>query len=1565
MPLPLHNILKDLKNFFLGANYNRDPELLGIPTDGQYVDALNMRPNSMTGKEGSLQKIKGEELKYSSIDNSCGNYYDSSFDDGDWYCMATSFIKNHIVELWCDKNGVLDPFIRVDGVIVAASPGLPISFLHPVQIDKNDTCLGGEIYITDYYSPPMILNIEDMMQKSGLFPGSICTKDYFDDFNPDDHNVNLTLPAHKMMFIECTPNAGYPADRIFGSGGLDLGQYAYSFRYVSTTGDRTAWCPTTPLIPVPVNINYIDDQYPGIKTFGGVSAGQSNLGIVLRFRIENTLSYSYVEFRRHAWNTGAAVGYVPIGEIIGTLPILPGEVSVRTIVDMGVQGEPITDEEDTTSFGTIDAAKGIRYFENKLVLMNIRYASRDISNSVTYLQKSGQEFFPVMQNMGKVGHDDPWFGTYKRSFMSGEKYGFAVGFYDNLLTKTFAIPPPLSSGFRNYQLPDRRDAASPDTITYSYDGVANAVVYSLNSAAPCHERFDLADAVEKTNYCDFVNIATDGSKGEGCDGDIGIDHEPVAGCNHIESSIDVADIGYRPMTPVGQNDAVVSGHNYNPTVRVYPTEDQGANDAVWFHPQGFAPNYYSGGMAMAGIDVDLLPTWVQAFTVLRTKPAGRIICQGMGFYKLNAGKASEFGTGARGTKIKNKFWFYSAEMASWSGVISQGIIDNIASNPGGRYKAQLVSPVGMFAEVPWGENRDITGRDIIDMCVYPRFYRDDVTINTEPDPTSTGSGHWVEFGKWRNDSYPAWVTSLATNKATFTINQLSTANNNGKDDQDSSADFIGDRGGEYMVLGVDSDIYLNESVGANGEKHYDKDGLKNWHEPMYYVNIVDSLADVPQNDVQEYFDTGSYIKIKSLIGISTGLSLTEYQLVDERWEDCRPYTANTYTDIASVDTNYINSLLYIEKTNGIKEVWLNADGVSDVDLAAMTLPFTIGGGALSKPNVTISGFFRTTVTQVNGKNRFYKIVFTVPSNVPTSGSKMFVKYDKEVPIQFFNGDTYIGDDIFAPVDRKIPNGGGNPRTDEPDQEKPFFMDNGFPYFVNEVNPRIIIVNNAFSNENKIQDCSSIRTIWIRQMVALFNCESHIHLPYYHEVTSVDPRDFIFNKYFPATNYIQRPINWRTNPLSDNFESAGNGHISQNYHDSYYNEEYIWRYGGYRFRPNYNIDYLHTNNIESWTSKPVTGYVERTEYCSRVIWSLERDISKQDVPGLRTFLPGNHYDIDDSTGPIKMAWSALGGNKGFNLYAITQRGVCLIPTGTEILRDGTAEQIATLKSTQGFFINNQYWISTNRGMPNEMWRSHAEYNNVLYWCDLNTAYRMEDNQIADIGREGRYHHKIYGSYLSKINGEYPSPAGTGSWLTGFYDIWHNEYVSEVEVASAEEESILINSLAYNANNKSWNGIYTTVYDQFLSISDNINLGMGSKYKKSSNSPAETYLLNTGYLIDGNPITSWSLQVHAPEQIKDKEMKGIRIASTTMPDTINFYDNIDQFESNSPVCIVQGTNMRNYNGYEQYIGRRLDNGNRYQGRMILAQVIHNRAEDFTIIDEMIYYQILGQTTGNAQG
>ena len=162
MPITQHQP-KDIKRYNKGANRDVDEELIGSMSDGVYLDSSNMRPLSMDGHAGALEKIKGEEILHRNKKSLCIDG-DETAQTGNFVCMGDIEVNDHIVEFWAERSGAEYPLIRIDGDIVARSPDLTISADAPLQMDKNESCIGVEIYDCDNKTPLLIFNIQQLLE---------------------------------------------------------------------------------------------------------------------------------------------------------------------------------------------------------------------------------------------------------------------------------------------------------------------------------------------------------------------------------------------------------------------------------------------------------------------------------------------------------------------------------------------------------------------------------------------------------------------------------------------------------------------------------------------------------------------------------------------------------------------------------------------------------------------------------------------------------------------------------------------------------------------------------------------------------------------------------------------------------------------------------------------------------------------------------------------------------------------------------------------------------------------------------------------------------------------------------------------------------------------------------------------------------------------------------------------------------------------------------------------------------------------------------------------------------
>lgn len=156
-----------------------------------------------------------------------------------------------------------------------------------------------------------------------------------------------------------------------------------------------------------------------------------------------------------------------------------------------------------------------------------------------------------------------------------------------------------------------------------------------------------------------------------------------------------------------------------------------------------------------------------------------------------------------------------------------------------------------------------------------------------------------------------------------------------------------------------------------------------------------------------------------------------------------------------------------------------------------------------------------------------------------------------------------------------------------------------------------------------------------------------------------------------------------------------------------------------------------------------------------------------------------------------------------------------------------------------------------------------------------------------------------------------------------------------------------TFAYSELSQSWVGTFSYNFDKYVVKDDSTIYGM-----KNGN----TYTLNEGSKISGQDIVAKVLTAIAPAQIKDKEFLRIRVNSDNKPEEINFYTSFDEYESGDIKGVILKSQLKDYLGYEQYIPRRIDNGNRVQSRVLLYEIKHSDETEFTLVDVQVQYKLL---------
>jgi hypothetical protein len=431
----------------------------------------------------------------------------------------------------------------------------------------------------------------------------------------------------------------------------------------------------------------------------------------------------------------------------------------------------------------------------------------------------------------------------------------------------------------------------------------------------------------------------------------------------------------------------------------------------------------------------------------------------------------------------------------------------------------------------------------------------------------------------------------------------------------------------------------------------------------------------------------------------------------------------------------------------------------------------------------------------------------------------------------------------------------------------------------------------------------------------------------------------------------RPSRWNDSSFDtgDITQIADDNNMYVEYFEDYPNEYSFWRFGGFRFKPNYNIDYS-IKGPRLYFSKPKVGYTEENKFCSGIVWSLPRSINQQDSPGLKTCPGTNIYLANDANGGIKKAWDSRTEGKGSNLYAITNGGICLLLTNKAILSNISADDL-TVTSTDRF-ISGEYWISTKIGSDGEMWRGMAEGSvevqtqqgrvemDTLFIPNYNSVYKLSENMVVDILKD-KYRTRLAPSLGNIANGYFDHVAGA-------FNKENNEYWLQLADSSIPEQ--LQRVFVFDNNTNYWVGRFHYAFDSYLG--------------KRGFRDCAMFDLDKGFIINGSPIEGRLIQFTSKEIVEEKEFIAIEVNTgprgEMKPTEIIFMDEEMTQLSRLNQGLFGPGYLKQYSGWWNFIPRKEStvsaNRHRIQYRLLMIEINHTAQEDFKVVSSVIQYKAL---------
>lgn len=1501
MSKPLHHPT-DPKTYHKGANADTEKEFLGRQGAGMYVDAQNMRPEPIDGENGALSKIKGEVMAINPQVLGSDTYR----------CLGNFVVSGHVVAYWASEQANLyPPLMTIDGIVKVYSALLPWVYNKPFQFARAEDCDEGLIMGVDDHSIPMLFSIKEI---NDAYDAGELT--YFDEFDPAIYYINPTAPVERPQFIGLVDNGA--------GGGLPPGQYAYSLRFVDADGNATNWGPDTPLIAIPTNLGAVtgytpEPGMPGASLQGGTPADPplpSRYAAHLRWRINNTGNYARIELRRKEINVGNGIDTVPVSVLVHAINIAPGINPYVNFIDTGASLEVLAEDETNAQALYVLKAKGVRYIDNRFALANIEVAPKDVE--ITFREVGGQKMFAITKSIGKAGHNDPVNHAYHKTEIRGERRRYGIQLYDGIGGKAFVVPLP-----DEFQFPSRRDEKSGDSLLFS-----DAPCWAANVdhvVTPTFEAFDMEDAVTKGRVADFVNVMVNGQRNLS-DVDNPSPYPDAASTNtYIDTNFNtVKTIDCRPLRPVRPTDSQF-GHNYRMNLFV---RDQASTStpATSYNPRLFEPTFHTLGAALYGL-LDLFP-WVTGFSIVQSEPAGRVVCQGLASYKLD----SVEGQPSVGGKSNFTLSVHFPDMES--GLVDQNTINDFIANPQ-NYTLQAQSPLGFGTEVLGGVSiqqldQTVNGNSALtDMISYARVLWDEGQVNpiyTQAgiQPTLGGTPHsnYVGFDAWRN-TIPA-------------NSQFHGGGNNGNSLVSFSPTTVvsTQAGSSHFEVSCNSQFYFG---GTPSSRQFSAADTKNFHEPLYVVNLTRDGAHVDPDLIDTWIPTGQYQRMRSIIGVGNGQPGQEFILIDERKED--------------VYSQVLGELRYVY-VNGLP--WVLADNLG-VNINLVINAINQDGFWVDPDGVSVYGIYNFIAGDIIRIGSF--------GINPQVGDIIEIRYNSNVPVKFFGGDATICGAMAMPINMvsKIGVATVGPSNANADVDTPLSI-NSFtpnsPQFINGCplpfpvyvyNPRYYVPYGVVDNNpnddggngsSAVNQTLEAKPYSIRQWGIYYDCESRT--PLHLSTFTFDSQ----NVGYPHIHYVLRPF---TSFQSDTL--ANNG-VFDGYATEYGNEISLWEYGGIKWRKPTNYDYAFQPPPSSF-SKPAFGYEEKTDLCNVIIWTPRVTDQLQNSPGYRTFPATNIRWIQSDAGQINKLYSAISGN-GFNLYALTSSGVCQILIGKNILTGADGNTLSYTRQDEFITDGGEIWLSKTIGLPGETWQLAAEgrmgnpMRDTLFFADRNSAYALTGGAILDIAK-GRYRTRVRPFMQTAL--EWPDTI-----MSSMYDPQREEWMLGTipQPLGAVLETPSASTLMYSASElvSNWIGSNSYRFDKMIAHADRV---IGHR-------DLQTWYMDTGDLIDGQPVHGWVQQACSPVGLIRKEFDRVSVTSITKPTYVEFYD-----EDGTLVCILDAalatslgypaaSYLKMKDGWQGFIPRETVSRLRLQGRVMQFRVGHNTQEPFRLIETGIQYKLI---------
>ena len=1343
-------------------------------------------------------------------------------------CIGTFATSEHVGSFHAPFSGGAVK-MKIDGDTVLESPIIPYRWDKDLQICVVDRKQGPIVFPADGESDPLFFDINRILD--AFASGS---QEFFSALNLQAISVLAAGPDEWPEHIDL-PEVG---------DGLQPGQYNYSLRLVFATGDRSNPGPPTPNITVPgiqapvywppstvpndPGEAFGNRQYPGGQTVGAEASidldTPTRYGITLRFVIENINAASRVEIVRQKFVGGAGINGPGVVEVVGSLELIPGarQEFVWTDPVNAILVEEIPTDVAVREILNFTGPKTVEHVDNRVVYANIKL--KDRTPAFEYREVNGLRMFPITSKVATkydgLQYNDGFSDPVNNTYLKGAMHLEKYGI--GILSWDANGAKSTVSEVGEISMPARAERKAGDSLFYSTDPIyrANTECQGNDPVSPTFDAIVQGSVGKISNGGGFTNVHSGGPGNP---------------------------LNYNPWAPKGPADPNFVRYRVGP---VSQRNLDGTNNAF---NQGFcfSPEIHSLGVGIYGPqNVQQAAPYTKVLSVMRTDPAGAVVAEGIGCYVLEDDWSLN--------KKRQEIDVFFPDMND--SLVSLSLQDDISANPSNY--AVRVTPYGFYTEEysyyrfgPSGQTSN--GSGAFDMISYANIQRDNGTVNVgdsapqgfQPGASAPPSvNNNVGYSAWRGQPNPSSIFNTSPQQGAYEFPIAAFDR------------LVEGRGTKWRIRSNDP-FYHTQGSG----EHFNQAATRNFHEGLYVVSIIRKGAQLSTANIQRYKFTGQHIAMERCVGVSQGAE-EQFELFHARLYDCFGRTPQ--------DDRYI----YIQEQGQEEKRWICATGndIVQANIAQILADIAANGFWVGPDGQPVHGLY-SAFTDDSGVRPINYISLGGFGNAP-EGARVVVKYDKREPILSHGFDCTVAPAVFAPVDRffavndwlignqsgavgaalrnraPLPYSGGVRNSD--------YLLPSVNITLNQPSPANLFVNTPLDFGQGIRRC-------IRQWVIM----SHLvtRSPQ-HMLVAGDRGVFPF----PRTHYVIRPAYiWST------ADAAANG-FSSSYDLDYPGEAAFFRFGGFRFWSNANLDYS-KQPLDQGVGAPRNG-VQRSNILPCTYVASERlDPLAADLPGLRTFYEDNLFSVSEENGEVKFI-AALDQGSMQQLYGWNERGMHMIPYNKSILTGADGEAIGS-QSISNFWPREEVWRTRNaKGMPEEMWKiavkAHGPVGDTtmdtVLWADKQGAYQLVGGRAVDISRG-----KFTSTVLPELQQVYSGSSRAASMFNPKNGEWWMMTPPRAGGPSGDQDGGLFrprpNVFVFSLVNREWVGRFTYDFDKFLN-KDNELYGMLG---------LQTYELDKGFNIRGVVREAYAETFIAPYTARQSELVAWRV-HPDKPDELRVYD-----------------------------------------------------------------------------